>query len=71
MRVLRKEKMTKSIKESIQRDSTMVTTTKIQELQNGALIATIPKALAGALGYEKGTIISWKLEGGRLYIEKV
>lgn len=46
--------------------------TKIQELQHGALITTIPRALAGALGWEKGTIVVWKLDNnGKLYIEKL
>lgn len=47
-----------------------MTTTKIQELGNGALVTTVPKDLAGALGWMKGTKIAWRLKDGRLYVEK-
>lgn len=61
--------MNSAIKKSIPSDVGMATTTKLQELPNGAIITTVPKDLAGALGWGKGTTIQWKLEGGRLYVE--
>lgn len=42
-------------------------TTKVQELNNGQFITTIPKPLAEAMGVKKGTILNWKVLGaGRL-----
>lgn len=44
---------------------------KVQELQGGALIVTIPKAIAEAMGIKKGEDITFKLDGSRLYLERV
>lgn len=43
---------------------------KVQELQGGTLVVTIPKALAVALGIVKGTEIDFKIEGEHLYVTK-
>ncbi len=47
-----------------------MTKTKVQELPGGALIVTIPKALADAVGIKKGSELDWKLEGERLYVQQ-
>jgi antitoxin component of MazEF toxin-antitoxin module len=62
--------MSATVKKSIRTDRGMANTTKIQELQNGALVATFPKALAQALGWKKGTTIEWKIENGKVTVEQ-
>lgn len=43
---------------------------KIQQLPQGQLIVSIPQALAVALDLKKGEEITWKIDGGRLYLER-
>lgn len=43
----------------------------VQQLQGGQLVVSIPQALAEALNIVKGQEVSFKIEGSRLYLEKL
>ena len=43
---------------------------KVQKLPNDQFIVTIPRALAQALGIEKGDLAEWKLSNGDLVLRR-
>ena len=60
----------KAIKKPIILNGVMANTTKIQELPNGQLIATIPRALGQALGWKKQDVLVWELKDGKVVLSK-
>ena len=60
--------MTKTVKKSIPQMGHM--NIRVQQLQGGQLIVSIPRALAVALDLKKGDEVVFKLDGSRLYLEK-
>lgn len=44
--------------------------TKIQQLPNGQLIATIPRALGQALGWKKQDTLVWVIKDGKVQLTK-
>ena len=57
-------------KSSISEHRLMTSSIRVQQLQKGQLIVSVPGALATALEIKKGDEMVWKLDGGRLYLEK-
>jgi len=45
--------------------------TTVMELKSGQIILTVPRALAKALGYTKGTKIRWELKKGEIKLVMV
>ena len=43
---------------------------KVQQLNNGALILTIPKTLAELMGIVKGDLIEWDIKNQNIILKK-
>jgi antitoxin component of MazEF toxin-antitoxin module len=43
---------------------------RVQQLPSGVYVVSIPRALVQALDINKGDLMEWKLEGGKLLLKK-
>ena len=43
---------------------------KVQQLNNGALVLTIPKTLAELMSIVKGDVIEWELKENQILLKK-